>query len=81
MAHFLAHCEGIGSLFILNPQVVGSSPTGPSSVCTGHPCRSGAGQDLGDLNFGAVFDRGAHVEIGVGVKARAEPDRVAAGGP
>ena len=29
----------------------------------------------------AVFDRGAHVEIGVGVKARAEPDRVAAGGP
>src|ERR1035438_826484 len=28
-----------------------------------------------------VFDRGAHVEIGVGVKARAEPDRVAAGGP
>ena len=28
-----------------------------------------------------VFDRGAHVEIGVEVKARAEPDRVAAGGP
>jgi hypothetical protein len=29
----------------------------------------------------AVFDRGAHAEVGVGVKARAEPDRVAAGGP
>ena len=29
----------------------------------------------------AVFDRGAHVDLGVGVKARAEPDRVAAGGP
>jgi hypothetical protein len=29
----------------------------------------------------AVFDRGAHVEIGVRVKARAEPHHVAAGGP
>ena len=28
MAHFLAHCEGVGSLFISNPQVVNSNPTG-----------------------------------------------------
>ena len=42
---------------------------------------SGAGQDLCDLGFGAVFDRGAHVGMGVGVKAWAESDRVAAEGP
>jgi hypothetical protein len=45
------------------------------------PVGAGPCQDLGDLEFGTVFASGAHVEIGVGVKARAEPDRVAAGGP
>jgi len=49
----------------------------PSGVSAGHPCRCGAGQDLGDLEFGTSFRSGAHVEIGVGVKARAGPDRLA----
>jgi hypothetical protein len=47
-------------------------------MSAGHPCRRGAVQDRDDLGFGAVFAGGAHGEMGVGVKARAEPDRVAA---
>jgi len=35
MAHFMAHFEGIGSLFIFNPQVVGSTLVAPSGVCAG----------------------------------------------
>jgi hypothetical protein len=35
MAHFMAHCEAIGSLFILNPQVIGSGLVTPSGVCAG----------------------------------------------
>jgi len=31
----MAHCEAIGSLFIFNPQVVGSTPVAPSGVCAG----------------------------------------------
>jgi hypothetical protein len=62
-----------------NQRVGGSIPS-RRTISAGHPCRSGAGQDLGDLNFEAVFCSGAHVDIGVGVMARVEPDRVAAGG-
>ena len=35
MAHFMAHCEAIGSLFIFNPQVIGSGLVTPSGVCAG----------------------------------------------
>jgi hypothetical protein len=35
MAHFMAYCEGIGSLFILNPQVIGLGLVTPSGVCAG----------------------------------------------
>jgi hypothetical protein len=45
------------------------------------PVGAGPVKTLVTTNFGAVFCSGAHVEVGVGVKARAEPDRVAAGGP
>jgi hypothetical protein len=35
MAHFMAHCEAIGSLFILNPQVIGSGLVTSGGVCAG----------------------------------------------
>jgi len=33
VAHFVPHRAGMGSLFIFNPQVVGSTPVAPSGVC------------------------------------------------
>jgi hypothetical protein len=63
-----------------NEQVIGSIRIGGSNNPRSSLKERGRVKAVVTSGLG-VFDRGAHVEIGVGVKARAEPDRVAAGGP
>ena len=43
VAHFVPHRAEMGSLFIFNPQVVGSSPTAPRGVCAGQGLRARLG--------------------------------------